>query len=211
VWAIVTDPTDPPVDADRPDSVVGVRGTDHITIEGTSVADTVEFYRDILGMPLVLRQPNLDRSELTHLYFDTGDGRLLTAFVSEERESTDDLEPDRGDVHHVAYRIDHRRVTEIREGLRDAGYPVDEYDRGAFHALYTEDNNGLTVELVADKFAIPDDRRGEVLARAHAHRVEDGAEFVASKHMRAALDDLEIEAEERDISPAAAAGRDYGG
>ncbi|WP_436906762.1 VOC family protein [Halosimplex marinum] len=206
----MSDPTDPPVDAERPDSVVGVEGTDHITIEGTSVADTVEFYRDILGMPLVLRQPNLDRSELTHLYFDTGDGRLLTAFVSDERESTDDHDPDRGDVHHVAYRIDHRRVGEIREGLREAGYPVDEYDRGAFHALYTEDNNGLTVELVADKFAIPDDRRGEVLARAHARRVDDGAEFVASKHMRAALDDLGIDAEQRDI-PTAAAGRDYGG
>ena len=206
----MTDPSDPPVDADRPDSTVGVRGTDHITIEGTNVADTVEFYRDILGMPLVLRQPNLDRSELTHLYFDTGDGRLLTAFVSDERESTDDLDPDHGDVHHVAYRIDHRRVAEIRDGLREAGYPVDEYDRGAFHALYTEDNNGLTVELVADKFAVPDDRRGEVLARAHARRVEDGAEFVASKHMRAALDELGIDAEERDLD-AAAAGRDYGG
>jgi len=206
----VTDPSDPPVNADRPDSVVGVEGTDHITIEGTSVEDTVEFYRDILGMPLVLRQPNLDRNELTHFYFDTGDGRLLTAFVSDERESTDDLGPDHGDVHHVAFRIDHRRVAEIREGLREAGYPVDEYDRGAFHALYTEDNNGLTVELVAGKFAIPDDRRGEVLARAHAHRVDDGAEFVASKHMRAALDDLGIDAEERDIGTAAA-GRDYGG
>lgn len=198
----------PAVTADSPDSVVGVQGTDHITIEGTNVADTVEFYRDILGMPLVLRQPNLDRNDLTHLYFDTGDGRLLTAFVSEGRESTDDAEPDHGDVHHVAFRVDWRRVTEIRDDLREAGYEVDEYDRGAFHALYTADNNGLTVELVADKFAIPDDRRGEVLARAQAYRVEDGAEFVATTHMQRALDGLGIDTEHHEIGTAAP-GRDY--
>ncbi|WP_123538633.1 VOC family protein [Halosimplex salinum] len=206
----MTDDSAPRVDAERTESPVGVQGTDHITIEGTNVADTVEFYRDILGMPLVLRQPNLDRTELTHLYFDTGDGRLLTAFVSEERESVDETDPDQGDVHHVAFRIDWERVAEIAAGLEDAGYPVSEYDRGAFHALYTEDNNGLTIELVADKFAIPDDRRGEVLARAHANRVDDGAEFVTTRHMRAALDDLGIDAEEREIG-AAPAGREYGG
>lgn len=204
------DATEPPVDAAPSDSPVGVQGTDHVTIEGTNVADTVEFYRDILGMPLVMRQPNLDRTDLTHLYFDTGDGRLLTAFVSEDRDSTDDHEADHGDVHHVAYRIDHERVDEIESDLADAGYPVNAFDRGAFYALYTEDNNGLTVELVADKFAIPDDRRGEVLARAHAHRVADGAEFVATKHMHAALDELDIEAEQREIG-AAPAGREFGG
>ena len=184
-----------------------MEGTDHITIEGTSVDDTVEFYRDILGMPLVLRQPNLDRTDLTHLYFDTGDGRLLTAFVSEDRDSTD-IETDEGDVHHLAFRIDWRRVDEIAEGLREADYPVSEYDRGAFYALYTADNNDLTIELVADKFAIPDDRRGEVLARAHSHRLEDGAEFVATKHMQQALDELGIDAEQRDIGTAPA-GRGY--
>jgi len=206
----MTDAAEPPVDPTPPESTVGVHGTDHITIEGTNTEDTVEFYRDILGMALVMRQPNLDRAELTHLYFDSGDGRLLTAFVSDDRESTADHGADHGDVHHVAYRVDHERVGEVKADLVEAGYPVDEYDRGAFHALYTEDNNGLTVELVADKFAIPDDRRGEVLARAHAHRIDDGAEFVATKHMRAALEELGIEAEQRDIGTAPA-GREFGG
>jgi len=195
------------VDASRPDGPITLRGTDHITVEGTNVEDTIAFYRDLLGLPLVLRQPNLDRSHLTHLYFDTGDGRLLTFFVDEQRESTEVGDPDPGQVHHLAFRIDGDRIEATADALEAAGHPVSEYDRGAFHALYTEDNNGLVIELVADKFDVPDDRRGEVLARAHGRRLEDGSEFVRSEHMRAAIDDLGIDAEEYDLRDAPA-GRD---
>ena len=198
----MTDSSNTPGDATRPDSPVGVRGTDHITVEGTNAEDTVEFYRDVLGMPLVLRQPNLDRTHLTHLFFDTGDGRLLTVFVDEERESRDVGERDPGEVHHLAFRIDADRIDDIAAALDDAGYPVSEFDRGVFHSLYTEDNNGLTIELVADKFAVPDERRGEVLALAQQLRMDDGAEFVGSEHVRAALDRLDIDAAGRSVGDA---------
>lgn len=204
----MSDSVDVSVSAERPDSPIHLRGTDHITVEGTNAADTIEFYRDVLGLPLVLSQPNLDRKELTHLYFDTGDGRLLTFFVSEDRESVDLPGPDPGQVHHLAFRIDASEVGDVAAALEEAGYPVSEYDRGAFHALYTEDNNGLTVELVADKFELPDDRRGEVLARAHQYRLADGSEFVRSEHMRAAIEDVGLEVNEREIR-AAPSGRDY--
>jgi len=197
----MSDSRSPPVEARRPDSIVGVRGTDHITVEGTNTADTIEFYRDVLGMSLVLRQPNLDRRHLTHLFFDTGDGRLLTFFVDEERESSD-VDADPGEVHHLAFRIDGDRIDEIREGLEDAGYPVSEFDRGAFHSLYTRDNNGLGVELVADKFAVPDDRRGEVLALAQKLRMDDGAEFVEAEHMREAIHELGLDIEETEVGDA---------
>jgi Glyoxalase/Bleomycin resistance protein/Dioxygenase superfamily. len=195
------------VDASDAAGPVGVHGTDHITIEGTDVEETITFYRDVLGLPLVLRQPNLDRTDLTHLFFDTGDGRLLTAFVSEERDSADLDGPAPGQVHHLAFRIDGDRIAEITDALEAEGYPVSEYDRGAFQSLYTEDNNGLVIELVADKFDVPDGRRGEVLARAHALRVEDGSEYVETEHMRAAVDDLGVDAAENDLGDAPA-GRD---
>jgi catechol 2,3-dioxygenase-like lactoylglutathione lyase family enzyme len=199
-----------PVSAARPDAPINLVGTDHITLEGTDPAATIAFYRDLLGLPLVLEQPNLDRNHLTHLYFDTGDGRLLTFFVHEDRETVDLPDPEPGQVHHLAFRIEADRVAETYAALEDAGKPVSEYDRGAFHALYTEDHNGLTIELVADKFEIPDDRRGEVLAHAHGRRLEDSAAFVTSKHMVAALEALGIDVVENDIRPAAA-GRDYAG
>lgn len=204
----MSDSREPTVDASRPDSPVGVTGTDHVTLEGTNTSDTIEFYRDILGMPLVLRQPNLDRRHLTHLFFDAGDGRLISFFVDEERDSADLPDPDPGQVHHLAFRIDGDRIEEITEALEEAGYPVSEYDRGAFHSLYTEDNNGLTVELVADKFAVPDERRGEVLAFAQHLRVADGAEFVEAEHVREAIEQLGLDVQEREVGDAPT-GRDF--
>lgn len=61
-------------------------GLDHVTLIGSDEADTVAFYRDLPGIPLVLRQSNLDASNVTHLFFDTGDGRILTFFVEEGRQ-----------------------------------------------------------------------------------------------------------------------------
>jgi hypothetical protein len=42
----------------------------------------------VLGMPFVFEQPNLDRKDESHLYFDPGDGRLVTIFTSESATST---------------------------------------------------------------------------------------------------------------------------
>lgn len=192
----MTDASDPAVTAERPDSPIRVRGTDHVTVTGSNVEDTVAFYRDLLGMPLVLRQPNLDQPELTHLFFDTGDGRVLTFFVDESRPSrTSPPQPEVGQVHHLAFRIDAERLADVKAALEDAGHRFSEFDRGAFHSLYTRDNNGLTIELVAEKWPVPDERRGEVLALAHRHRVEAGAAFVDDEHVQAAVDELGLDVE----------------
>lgn len=198
---------DQPVDPEPPEGSVGILGTDHITVEGSNPDDTIAFYRDLLGMPLVMSQPNLDRSHLTHLFFDTGDGRMLTFFVSEERDSTDVPDPVPGQVHHLAFRIDDDRNAAIAERLRGAGYPVNAFDRGIFHSLYTEDPNGLGIELVIDKFGVPEARRGELLARAHRHRIDDGEAYVQDRHMEAAMEELGLEASSREGGNAPA-GRD---
>ncbi|MFB6234269.1 MAG: VOC family protein [Halopenitus sp.] len=197
---------DPDVTAERPDSPIHTTGTDHITIVGSNIEDTIEYYRDLLGMPLVLRQPNLDQPEVTHLFFDTGDGRILTFFVTEDRPS--DPRPQQqqiGGVHHLAFKVEASRLPEIKQALDDAGYGFNEFDRGAFHSLYTQDNNGLTIELATDKFVIPDEKRGLVLAHAQAARVEDGSEYVKDEHMEAALEELGMDVE-RTETPDAASG-----
>ena len=197
------------VSTTRPNSAIRVEGSDHVTLEGSDVEGTIEFYRDVLGMSLVLSQPNLDREHLTHLFFDPGDGRLVTFFVSEDRDVPEEpVEPDVGDVHHLAFRVDGGRLAEVKAGLEAASYDYSEFDRGAFHSLYTRDHNGLTIELVADKYQIPDDRRGEVLARAHAARLEAGAEFVEDEHMDAALSALDLPVERVDVGEAPR-GRDF--
>ncbi|NIU71042.1 MAG: VOC family protein [Actinobacteria bacterium] len=201
----MSDPADPAVTAERPDAPVAVQGTDHITVTGSNIEDTVAFYRDLLGMPLVLRQPNLDQPELTHLFFDTGDGRILTFFVGDDRPSrSTPPEPGVGEVHHLAFRVETERLADVKAALEDDGRRYSEFDRGAFHSLYTRDNNGLTIELVADKWPVPDEHRGEVLALAHKHRVEDGAEFVDDPHVRAAVDELGLDVERKEVPDAPA-------
>ena len=147
------------VTAERPDSPIPVAGIDHVTVMGGDAASTIAFYRDLLGMPLVLEQPNLDAPELTHLFFDTGDGGVLTVFVGEDRPTRPHRGP--GNVHHLAFAIAPGAFDATKRALDEAGYGYNEFDRGAFHSLYTQDPSGLVVELVVEKYGIPDDRRGE--------------------------------------------------
>jgi len=185
-----------PVTADRPDSPIHVTGTDHMTLIGSNEEDTVEFYRDLLGMPLVLRQPNLDDPDSTHLFFDTGDGRIITFFVTDDRQSNPQPHRHRaGSVHHLSFSIDAERFADVKQALDEAGHGYNEFDRGIFHSLYTRDHNGLVIELATDKYDVPDDRRGEVLATAQRIRVEDGSDFAEAAHLEAALEELGIDSE----------------
>ncbi len=179
------------VTAEPPDSPVHTIGTDHMTVMGGDAASTIAFYRDLLGMPLVLEQPNLDAPELTHLFFDTGDGRILTFFVGESRSTRPYRGP--GNVHHLAFSIAPEEFDATKTALESAGYEFNEFDRGAFHSFYTQDPNGLVIELVVEKYDIPPKRRGEVLALAHEKRVDAGAGFVDDEHMQAALEALDLD------------------
>ncbi|MFB6162474.1 MAG: VOC family protein, partial [Halococcoides sp.] len=157
---------DDPVTAEPPDSPVRTTGVDHITIWGSNAEDTIAFYRDLLGMPLVLRQPNLDDRRQTHLFFDIGDGRLLTVFVNPDRESDRSRQATpTGSVHHLALSIDPAEFEDILDALEAAGHGYNVFDRGIFYSAYTTDHNGLVIELATDKYDVPADRRGEVLAK----------------------------------------------
>ncbi|SDJ83564.1 Catechol 2,3-dioxygenase [Halovenus aranensis] len=199
----MADDTTEPVTAAPPESPFQTLGTDHITIWGSNAEATIEYYRDLLGMSLVLRQPNLDDPSQEHLFFDTGDGTILTFFVSDDRQSNS--RPQRsgvGGVHHLCFNIDPDRFEAVAEALEEAGRSYNVFDRGIFFSLYTRDHDGLIIELTADKFDIPDDRKGEVLAKTQEKRVADGAEYAKTEHLAAALDELGIEAEAYDLPDA---------
>lgn len=190
------------VTADRPDSPIQTTGTDHITIWGSNETDTIAFYRDLLGMPLVLKQPNLDDPSQTHLFFDTGDGRILTVFVG-DRQSTQ--QPQRGGVgavHHLCFSVAPSDFEDVIAALEADGRGYNVFDRGVFFSLYTQDNNGLIIELSTDKYDIPSDRRGEVLAKAQELRMADDADYAKDKHLAAALEALDLDAHAYDLPEA---------
>ncbi|MCU4741169.1 VOC family protein [Halobacteria archaeon AArc-m2/3/4] len=193
-----------PTTAAKPDSPFHTTGTDHVTIWGSNAEDTIAFYRDLLGMPLVLRQPNLDDPSQTHLFFDTGDGRIITFFVSDDRPSNQGRQRGGvGAVHHLAFSFDPEDFTTVMDALEADGRGYNVFDRGIFQSLYTHDNNGLVIELSTDKFDIPDDRRAEVLAETQRIREEAGANYAEEEHMKAALEELGLDAEPADLPDAA--------
>ena len=73
-------------------------------------------------MPFVFEQPNLDNESESHLYFDPGDGRLITVFTNEERAP----DPTRtsteiGCVHHVAFAVSQATFKQVVERLDERG------------------------------------------------------------------------------------------
>jgi glyoxalase family protein len=62
---------------------IQVQGLHHITIVGSTKQSAVDFWQGALGMPFFMEQPNLGNPDENHLYFDPGDGRLLTVFTNE--------------------------------------------------------------------------------------------------------------------------------
>ena len=65
---------------------IQVQGVHHITLVGSTKQSAIDFWQGALGMPFVFEQPNLGKPDENHLYFDPGDGRLITVFTNESRE-----------------------------------------------------------------------------------------------------------------------------
>jgi glyoxalase family protein len=172
---------------------VPTTGVHHITLIGSNREDTIAFYEGVLGMPFVFEQPNLDVPEEVHLYFDPGDGRLITFFVRTNRPTDPTPVPEVvGNVHHIAYQVSRETYDRAAQRLADLGYPnTGPVDRGFMDSLYFRDPNGFLIELATYKFVPPPGRgHAEVLALAHRLRVEQGAYAIAEEHCRQAVAQL---------------------
>lgn len=174
-------------------STIQTQGVHHITFVGSNRETAIDFYQGLLGMPLVLDQPNLDVPGEEHLYFDTGDGRLLTFFVRPTR--TDDTAPNPegiGNLHHIAFTVSRAVYTQVAQRLNDRGiWNTGEIDRGFMYSIYFRDPNGQLLELACYKFVPPEGFTvADVLATAHRIRVAEGAYAVQDAHLADAIAEL---------------------
>ena len=161
-------------------------GMHHITLTGSNRQDTIDFYEGILGMPFVFEQPNLDRPEENHIYFDPGDGCLMTFFVNESRQTDPQPVPEvTGNVHHLAFAVSRETFDRAEQGLAEAGYPnTGPIDRGFMDSLYFRDPNGLRIELATYKFSPPPGyTHAYVLAEAHKLRLAKGDYNIDTSHL----------------------------
>jgi catechol 2,3-dioxygenase-like lactoylglutathione lyase family enzyme len=170
-----------------------VQGVHHITITGADRQTSLDFWEGVLGMEFVFEQPNLDNAGEGHLYFDPGDGRLITVFTDESRKGDGRRTPvEPGCVHHLAFSVSAAVFAQAVERLEERGIGHSGVkDRGFMNSIYFKDPLGLLVELASYKFEPP---RGfthaDVLIEAHKIRVERGDYAIADVHLADAIEAL---------------------
>lgn len=168
---------------------IQVQGVHHITVVGSTRQSAIDFWQDVLGMPFLFEQPNLGKPDENHLYFDPGDGRLLTVFTNETRSDARRAAPrEIGCVEHLAFNVSRATFAQAPDRLRARGIEFIQRDRGFMDSIYLQDPNGLKVELACYKFEPPDGfRAAEVLTKAYRLRVERGAHHITEEHLADAI------------------------
>ena len=146
------------------------QGVHHITLVGAGRQTSIDFWEGVLGMPFVFEQPNLDNAAESHLYFDPGDGRLITVFTNEERAPEQKSAPrEPGIVHHLAFALSQATFAQTVERLDERGIQHSGVkDRGFMDSIYFEDPLGLLIELASYRFEPPHGyTHADVLLAAH--------------------------------------------
>jgi len=170
-------------------SIMQTTGVHHITLNGADRQTSINFWHGVLGMKFLFEQPNLDDPEVNHLYFDPGDGRLITIFTREDLSI--DKSPNLGGIgnlHHLAFAVDRKTFDDAVMKLKSAGFSSSgQIDRGFMDSIYFRDPLGQLMELACYKFTPP---RGvthaDVLAQAHKLRVDAGDCNITIKHLERA-------------------------
>jgi catechol 2,3-dioxygenase-like lactoylglutathione lyase family enzyme len=171
---------------------IQVQGVHHITLVGAKRQTSIDFWEGLLGMPFVFEQPNLDNAAESHLYFDPGDGRLITIFTNEEREPAGPPDDDKvaGRVHHLALAVSKATFDQVVErldarGIRHSGVK----DRGFMDSIYFHDPLGLLIEVAAYRFEPPQGwTHADVLLEAHKLRVARDDRNIEPVHLADAIE-----------------------
>jgi len=171
-------------------TTIQTQGVHHITLMGANRQTSIDFWEGVLGMPFVFEQPNLDDESTNHLYFDPGDGRLITIFTREDLPVDPTPNPNGiGNLHHLAFAVSRATYTQAATRLREGGFANSgEVDRGFMDSLYFRDPLGQLMEIACYKFDPPEGRtHTDVLARAHKIRIEAGAKNITDEHLADAI------------------------
>ncbi len=172
---------------------IQTQGVHHITLVGATRQASIDFWEGVLGMPFVFEQPNLDNPAESHLYFDPGDGRLITVFTNEFRTVDSSPNPEGiGNLHHMAFTVSRATFTQAAGRLDARGIKhTGEIDRGFMHSIYFRDPLGQRIELACYKFEPPAGlTHSQVLLEAHRLRVAEGAYNIRDSHLADAIERL---------------------
>src|ERR1700722_18540649 len=169
------------------------QGLHHITLVGADRQTSIDFWEGVLGMPFVFEQPNFDNPGESHIYFDPGDGRLITIFTREDRKPLGRRTPtESGCVHHIAFNVSRAVFMQAIARLDARGVEhTGVRDRQIFDAIYFQDPLGLLIELSCYKFEPPAGfTHADVLYEAHLLRVARGDKAIGEAHLADAIETM---------------------
>ena len=129
------------------------RGVHHIALICKDVEETIRFYQEFLGFPLVELVENRDYAGSSHFFFDIGNGNLLGFFDfpgHDHPEFTETI----GGVQHIALSTSDEEFAKARTRLEEAGIPYIGPDRGIHNSMYIRDPNGVGIEFYAEKLGM---------------------------------------------------------
>ena len=125
----------------------------HPAFFGIKSAETLRFYTEVLGMELVLRQPNLDDASMQHLFFHVGEDNFIAYFLPYDEEAAakkyERMKPGYGVMNHLALDVDAASFDSAIDRLNAAGIELKgPTDRGYERSIYFRDPNGVRIELL---------------------------------------------------------------
>jgi catechol 2,3-dioxygenase-like lactoylglutathione lyase family enzyme len=153
-----------------------LRGVNHLALVCSDMARTVDFYTNVLGMPLI-KTIDLPAGMGQHFFFDCGGGDSLAFFwfpnapaavpgvsAPANRPDKGELASAIGSMNHVAFDVPSEKIEEYRDKLRAAGVDCTdvanhddsewgiskELHPGVFvRSLYFQDPDGILLEFAS--------------------------------------------------------------
>lgn len=131
--------------------MIKYNGVNHLAMATGNMDETIQYWRDLLGMRLVA---GLGRAGYRHYFFEISDTDLLAFFEWPGVESVKEKEhgrPVSGPFifDHVSFGVDTEdNLWELKDKLEAAGFHVsDVIGHGFIHSIYTHDPNGIPIEF----------------------------------------------------------------
>jgi glyoxylase I family protein len=126
------------------------RGIHHAALVCSDVEQTIGFYQELLGFPLIELVENRDYPGSTHFFFDLGNNTLL-GFFDFPGLGLEQLPEGIGGVQHIAISVPPEAHAKLRAKLDEAGVAYDGPQRGIVESIYLRDPDGIGIELLADE------------------------------------------------------------
>ena len=151
-----------------------IRKIHHVAYRCRDAAETVGFYREVLGMDFTIAfaedfVPSTHEPDpYMHVFLDAGGGNVLAFFELPTREPMGRDPNTPAWVQHIAFSVESLSVLEAtRQRLLERGIDVvGPTDHGLFHSIYFFDPNGHRLELTVDTATPEMTRRAREVAPA---------------------------------------------